>query len=354
MLATSTHDSKRGEDARCRIDVLSEIPLEWGRQVMRWRRSNAGARSNVEGEPAPDGNDESFFYQSLLGAWPAEHLGSITPSPEFRQRMRDTMQKAMREAKLHTSWINNNEAYERACLHFVDTVLDPESGQAFLASFAPFCARVAFYGMLNSLSQLVLKLASPGVTDFYQGSEMWNLNMMDPDSRRPVDFASMSEKLHALEPYLDGHIEGEQRRVFISELMHAWPDGRIKLYLTCAGLRARRQERTAFVQGGYLPLETEGEWADHVVALARTSPEALVVAVAPRLCLNLANESRLPLGGEVWRDTLVRLPGGESGADLIDVFTGRACPVRPDGTSLAVADVLVDVPVALLVARRSG
>jgi (1->4)-alpha-D-glucan 1-alpha-D-glucosylmutase len=351
MLATSTHDSKRGEDARCRIDVLSEIPIEWGRLVLRWRRNNASARSNVEGEPAPDGNDEYFFYQSLLGAWPAEQLGWAAPSIDFRHRISEAMQKAMREAKLHTSWINNNEAYERACLHFVETVLDPETGQTFLASFVPFCARVAFYGMLNSLSQLVLKLASPGVADFYQGSEEWNLSLVDPDTRRPVSFSSLSERLHALEPYLDGHITDEERRAFLAELMRAWPDGRIKTTLTCAGLRARRQHHTTFLQGEYLPLESEGELADHVVALARTGQDGLVVAVAPRLCTNLASENRLPLGAEVWRDTLVRLPAGESGAGLVDVFTGRTCPVRSDaqGAGLALADVLTEMSVALLV-----
>lgn len=350
MLATSTHDCKRGEDGRCRIDVLSEIPTEWAREVMRWRRQNAGARSNVEGEPAPDGNDEYFFYQSLLGAWPARQLGSSTPSLDFRQRMSDFMQKAMREAKLHTSWINNNEVYERACLHFVDTVLHPEAGQAFLTSFAPFCARVAFLGMLNSLSQLVLKLASPGVADFYQGSEVWNLDLVDPDSRKPVDFSSLSDVLAALEPALDGRVSEETRRAFLAELMHAWPDGRIKLYLTCAGLRARRQHHTTFVQGGYLPLESEGEWADHVVALARTGQKALAVALTPRLCANIASGDRPPLG-PAWRDSMVRLPKGESGEGLVDVFTGRPCPVRVDsrGAGLALAEVFVDLPVALLV-----
>jgi (1->4)-alpha-D-glucan 1-alpha-D-glucosylmutase len=369
MLATSTHDTKRGEDARCRLDVLSEIPDTWAENVARWSRLNASARTNVDGEPAPDRGDEYLFYQALLGAWSATSE-SIVPPAGLVDRMQAYMLKALREAKLHTSWVNNNRPYEQATEQFVAKVLSPTTGQDFLASLAPFRAQVAFQGMLNSLSQLVLKLASPGVPDFYQGCETWNLSLADPDNRRSVDFAALARDLARMEPYLDertttgrrrSFLAGllrtwqrkptTRRRAFLAGLLRAWQDGRIKQFVTAAGLRLRRQLGPVFLDGEYLPLDVEGARREHVVAFARRSDTMFVVAVAPRLCGSLgAANLRLPIGARVWRDTLIRLPAGTS--RLVDAFTGTVAESQGSGETrtLALAEILDELPVALLVA----
>jgi len=356
MLATSTHDTKRGEDARCRLDVLSEIPGDWGQHVAIWSRINASARTNVDGEPAPDRGDEYLFYQSLLGAWPANQTASLAP-PDLVARMGAYMLKALREAKLHTSWVNHHEAYEHATQRFVEQVLDRVSGREFLASFAPFAAQVAFQGMVNSLSQLVLKLASPGVPDFYQGCETWNLSLADPDNRRAVDFSALSRALAKMERYLDEHHPSAKRRAFASELLLSWQDGRIKHFLTAGGLRLRRQRSRVFLDGDYLPLDVDGSRQSHVVALARQHDSGVVVAVAPRLCGALGTGSkRLPLGPRTWRDTRVRLPESVTESRFIDAFTGLTvdAEVRANRRSLLVADLLGTLPVALLVARSQS
>ena len=351
MLATSTHDTKRGEDARSRINVLSEIPGEWGQQVMRWSRINAAARSNVDGEPAPDRGDEYLFYQSLFGAWPPAQTLAAAPL-DLVERMQIYMLKALREAKLHTSWVNNHEGYEKATRRFIETVLDRKTGRPFLTSFVPFCTHVAFSGMLNSLSQLVLKLASPGVPDFYQGCEGWNLSLADPDNRRPVDFQALSRNLARMEPHLDGRTSNWRRRVFVTGLLRTWQDGRIKHYLTAAGLRLRREHKRVFLDGEYLPLAVEGARASHVVALARRLGGVMVVAVACRLLRDLSNANRpLPLGTKTWRDTRVWLPGHPNDGHFHDAFTGTAIApaVESERQSLPVAEVLAHLPVALLV-----
>jgi (1->4)-alpha-D-glucan 1-alpha-D-glucosylmutase len=370
MLATSTHDTKRGEDARCRLDVLSEIPDAWAEQVARWSKLNAVARTNVDGEPAPDRGDEYLFYQALLGTWPATNLSGETVAPPagLVDRMQVYMQKALREAKLHTSWVNNNLPYEQATERFVARVLSRKTGHAFLSSFAPFRARVAFLGMLNSLSQLVLKLASPGVPDFYQGCERWNLSLADPDNRRPVDFAGLARDLARMEPYLEERtttgrrrtlVAGllrtwrrkttTQRRTFLAGLVRTWQDGQVKHFITAAGLRLRGRLGPVFLDGEYLPLDTEGARREHVVAFARRLQGSLVVAVAPRLCSGLgAVDQHLPVGTRTWRDTRVRLPAGAD--TFVDAFTGAAVKTQPNGAgrALLMADAFDELPVALL------
>ncbi len=351
MLATSTHDTKRGEDARCRIDVLSEIPGDWGRKVATWSHINASARTNVDGEPAPDRGDEYLFYQALLGAWPAEQTAPIV-STALLDRIQSFMLKAIREAKLHTSWVNHNEAYENATRRFVETVLDRKRGREFLASFVPFSAQAAFSGMLNSLSQLVLKLASPGVPDFYQGCETWNLSLADPDNRRPVDFQGLRNSLARMEPHLGDRTTTLRRRAFVTGLLENWRDGRIKHFLTAAGLHLRRRYSPVFLEGEYLPLAAEGAKANHVVALARRLGDVTIVAAAPRLCHDLSDaHGRSPLGARVWRDTRVWLPGEGGGEPFRDAFTGAMLtPTREAHRhGLYLADVLTVLPVALLV-----
>ncbi len=350
MLATSTHDTKRGEDARCRLDVLSEIPSEWARAVEEWHELNASACTRVSGEAAPDAGDEYLFYQALLGAWPMEHLGG-EPPPSFVARMQAYMRKALREAKLHTSWINVNEPYEKATERFIEAVLHPVSGKRFLAQLAPLSQTLAFCGMLNSLAQLVLKLVAPGVPDVYQGSETWNLSLADPDNRRPVDFAALAATLATIEPALDEATPTAQRRELATRWLDAWKDGTIKHFLTAAGLRLRLRQAGLFLEGDYLALEVEGPAAKHVVALARQLGEAQIVAVVPRLCHGLGGSAqRFPLGAEVWRDTRVCLPAANVSGVYRDVLTGGTVATLSIGGRpvLAVGDVLANLPVALL------
>jgi (1->4)-alpha-D-glucan 1-alpha-D-glucosylmutase len=351
MLATSTHDTKRGEDARARLNVLSEMSDEWGRHLSTWARLNAGQRTEVDGEPAPDRNDEYFYYQTLLGAWPAEG-GEQVPA-ELVQRVRETMQKAIKEAKVHTSWINPNEAYDTAMAKFVDRTLTGRRAGRFLAAFLPFQRRIARLGMINSLAQVVLKIASPGVPDFYQGTELWDLSMVDPDNRRPVDYAHRAKLLGELQPLLDGQAAG--RSAAVADLLQHWEDGRIKLFLTACGLQLRRRLPRVFLDGDYVPLQVTGARADHVVALARLREEDSVLAIVPRLVRRLLpGETLLPIGPNGWQDTAVLLPPDLATRRYANAFTGEAIPSEQNGLAgIPVSKVLRTCPVALL-AQQGG
>jgi (1->4)-alpha-D-glucan 1-alpha-D-glucosylmutase len=348
MLATATHDTKRGEDARARINVLSEIPQEWRTMLFRWSRINAGMRTLVDGVPAPDRSDEYMFYQALLSVWiPSEP----EPSSDFAERMRQFMLKAIREEKTHTSWINPVQLYDDATAEFVRHTLIGSHAPRFLKLFAPFAQRIARLGMINSLSQLALKIASPGLPDFYEGTEFWDLSLVDPDNRRPVDFALRAETLSRLEPLLDDSCSLEARSHGITELLSAWPDARIKLYLTAAGLRLRKKYPRLFMEGTYLPLIAEGERKDHVVAFARIEGPCALVALVPRLVAGLAGTTeQLPLGTETWENTTVQLPSELAAKSWHNVFTGELIlpSVSSPTTQLSVADVLRVCPVALL------
>jgi (1->4)-alpha-D-glucan 1-alpha-D-glucosylmutase len=348
MLATATHDTKRGEDARARLNVLSEIPKEWGRQVSRWARINARHRTLVDGVPAPDRNDEYFFYQALLGAWPAEPAGSVheTAPPDLVQRLGEYIKKALKEAKVHTSWINPHEAYDRAVADFVKKSLTGRRAARFLAEFLPFQQRIARLGMVNSLAQVLLKIVSPGVPDFYQGTELWDLSLVDPDNRRPVDYNLRRQMLESLGPLLE-----RPEPQALQDLLEHWDDGRIKLFITTAGLRCRSKLARVFLDGEYLPLEVEGEAADHVVALARRYQKDWVLAVVPRLNSALLTPTQfLPIGPAVWRNTWLKLPPDLGAVSYRSVFTGAT--VQPQGQQgnfgIAVAEALHHCPVALL------
>jgi (1->4)-alpha-D-glucan 1-alpha-D-glucosylmutase len=371
MLATATHDTKRGEDARALLNVLSELPEEWRKEIARWARLNAGNRTTVEGQPAPDRNDEYLFYQALLGAWPAD---SPPEAPEdLVQRLQQYMTKAIREAKLHTSWVNPFEAYEQAVLHFVDRTLRGSAAGHFLSEFVPFHAKVAPLGMINSLAQVVLKIASPGVPDFYQGNELWDFNLVDPDNRRPVDFARRRQWLDELQPLVDtalgaagwsGHgasgpptrrrpavsgpkLSPEELRQQVRGMLDHWTDGRIKMHLIAVGLALRGAFPGLFLQGDYVSIEAAGPNQNHVVAFLRRCEGRVLVAVVPRMVSGMATAQQPPLGAGVWEDTQLVFPAGSRPVSLRNVFTGEAVVLQGDG-SLAVADALRTLPVALL------
>jgi (1->4)-alpha-D-glucan 1-alpha-D-glucosylmutase len=341
MVTTATHDTKRGEDARARLDVLSEMPEEWRQTLALWARVNGVLRAKVHGDWAPDRNDEYLLYQTLLGAWPP--ASSKPPEPSLVERLGGYFQKAMREAKLHTSWVNPNLAYEQASREFLEQILTGPRAERFLAAFFPFAERVARLGMVNSLAQLVLKLAGPGVVDSYQGTELWDLSLVDPDNRRPVDFAHRERLLGDLAA-IDAPAPS---RGTAAELLRQWPDGRVKLFVLARGLRARRADSELFRNGGYRPLEAEGERAAHVVAFARAHAERIAVAVVPRLVRPLVREDHpVPLGAESWGETRLRLPADLAGRPLSNLFTGERFDA--DSSGLRLAEVLSCFPVALL------
>lgn len=351
MLTSSTHDTKRGEDVRARIHLLSEMPDEWAAALDRWSRLNAPKKTEVEGMPAPDPNDEYLLYQTLLGAWPETEGKPLTAQAfdGFRQRIACYMQKAIKEAKIHTSWVNPNEEYDRAMHDFVTALLPDDPADPFLTDLLALQRRVAFFGYFNSLSQVLLKLTCPGVPDFYQGCELWNLSLVDPDNRRPVDYehrrallADLRQRAEQAETDLTG---------LAQELVRSPGDGRVKLYLTWRGLHFRREHGPVFLDGSYQPLEAAGEKKDHVCAFARWLEDQAVVVAVPRLVIGLTGGvERAPLGPEVWGQTKLLLPPEDAGRRYRNVYTGEvlAAGQHNGGAVLPLAAVFAHFPAALL------
>jgi (1->4)-alpha-D-glucan 1-alpha-D-glucosylmutase len=347
MLATATHDTKRGEDARARLNVLSELPDGWRMSLLRWRRLNQAVRSAADG-PAPDATDEYFYYQTLLAVWPPGR--GWRPDPAFVERIQSFLRKAMREAKTHTSWVNPSLAYENAVLRFVLTTLTDERSAAFRRSVGGFARRIAHLGMLNSLSQLVLKLGSPGVPDFYQGSELWDLSLVDPDNRRAVDFAERRRALDTLAPLLD-EAPPADGAVARERLLEQWANGHVKMFTTVQGLRLRRQMRDVFLFGTYRPVDATGARARHVVSFVRHRGRGHVLVVVPRLVARLTGPGkRWPVGAAVWRDTALKLPTASTPLEWRNVFTGETRTTEAGEACLPVADALASFPVGLFVA----
>lgn len=350
MLSTSTHDSKRSEDVRARIDVLSELPHEWGEQLARWSRLNRSKKRLANDLPAPSRNDEYLLYQTLLGAWPLE-MGDEEDLAAFRERIEAYMLKAAKEAKVNTSWINPNEEYEQGLTLFIRGLLGRLHNNRFLADFLPFQRRVMHFGLLNSLSQTLLKLTAPGVSDIYQGNEIGRFNLVDPDNRGPVDYAHRQALLSKLMMIAEerGALDG-----FLADLQAALEDGRAKLYVTWKGLAMRRRYPDLFTQGEYLPLAPQGEGADHICAFARRHQNATAVIVAPRWFARLLNGRQdLPIGFDVWRETWLEAPQGERAERFVNVLTGEQAEITErDGKAFfSAADLLARFPVALLVAE---
>jgi (1->4)-alpha-D-glucan 1-alpha-D-glucosylmutase len=318
--ATSTHDTKRGEDVRSRINVLSEIPEEWERNIRKWSRINKKHKALLKSKVVPDSNDEYFLYQSLLGAFPFEE----EQDPSFLERVKNYMIKAVREAKVHTEWVKPDIAYEETFIAFIDKVLEPRESNPFLQEFLPFLKKFAPYGMLNSLSQTLLKILSPGLPDFYQGTELWDLTFVDPDNRRPVDFKRRMELLAELQ-----HQEAKERAPLVSDLLAHWHDGRIKLYVTYKALHFRSDRKELFEKGEYVPLYAAGKAKEHVCAFARRKGDTWALVVVPRFVTERTSPGKLPLGGEVWGTSAVPLPRGVPN-NWINVLTGE--PVALSGT----------------------
>ena len=310
MNASSTHDTKRSEDVRARINILSELPDEWENALRRWYRMNTS-------ETAPDANEQVLIYQSMLGAWPLD--------PD---RLKQYVTKALREGKTHTNWMEINRSYETRVLSFIDRLY---ANNAFLKDFLRLQEKLAYFGALSSVSQLILKIASPGVPDFYRGTDVWDLSLADPDNRRPVDFAARTEMLRCLKEHSDP-----------TELLKNWRDGRMKLYTTWKALQFRRSHADLFREGEYLPLHVAGAKENHIIAFVRRYRDQWCFVAVPRLMARLARRRTAPLGEKIWRDTVVELPM-DAPSQWTNILTGETAP-----SPLYASQLFSTLPFALL------
>ncbi len=338
LSSSTTHDTKRGEDVRARLAVLSELPQAWEQAVGRWRYLNAGLKTELDGVSAPDPNEAYLIYQTLVGTWPSGGWGDGGPTAEYADRIVAYCEKAFREAKVNTSWLDPNAEYEEATAAFVRGILDPAKSADFQADMAGFVREVADAGYTNSLSALLIKATSPGVPDIYQGCELWDFRLVDPDNRRPVDYARRSELLKTLADRADADADGLAR-----ELVAAWPDERIKFHVTRRALRFRRENRDLYLHGDYVPVETGGSRSNHVFAFARRRGDSWAVTVVPRLTAQADRDSPGRIAGSWWADTTVAIPPDAPGR-WRNVLTGRVAHFEGDARA---ADLLADFPVGL-------
>jgi len=336
MNATATHDTKRGEDARARINVLSEIAPEWEKALRRWRRTNATKKRVAGGREVPEANTEYFIYQAMLGSVPFEG----PEADDFQTRLKEYFIKAAREANVRTSWLNPNEDYENGCLAFIDELFQIKENPEFWRNFRVVSRRVSFFGVVNSLAQTLLKLTSPGVPDIYQGTELWDLSFVDPDNRRPVDFDERRRLLAEIVQRL-----GRQRISYLKEILSHFSDGRIKLILIHVVLWLRHDYRHVFADGDYLPLEVAGERAQNLFAFARRHGGDWIIVVVPRLLASSLKINQWPLGANVWKDTYIKLPEGAP-ADWKRVLPDTW--MKADDSKLMAADIFTHYPVGLL------
>jgi (1->4)-alpha-D-glucan 1-alpha-D-glucosylmutase len=345
LITTATHDTKRGEDVRARLNVLSELPREWAERVRAWARMNKKRKAAIDGVEAPDRNEEYLLYQTLVGAWPAGPMDG-RERDVFVDRIREYMLKASREAKVNTSWINPNRKYEEALALFVVSVLKPPRVSRFLGDFLSFQRKLSHYGMFNSLSQTLLKICSPGVPDFYQGTELWDFSLVDPDNRRPVDFDARAAMLAELKKR-----ETERSRADVArELTQNAVDGRIKMYLIHKALEHRGANRGTYDSGEYVPFSIKGPKAENVCAFMRRANGALAIVAVPRFPSRLIpGPGAAPLGNEVWEDTALVMPADLPGA-YRNVFTGEISTVTAENgeAGLRCADIFAGFPAALL------
>jgi (1->4)-alpha-D-glucan 1-alpha-D-glucosylmutase len=324
MITTMTHDSKRGEDVKSRLNVLSELPGELRECLVRWSRSNRRKKSVLDGDAIPDRNEEYLLYQTLLGTWPVAPINRAEQD-RFRERIEAYMLKAVREAKVNTSWINPNHSYEEHLLKFIAAVLSTDPSNHFIRDFESFQRKLSFYGMLNSLSQTLLKITCPGIPDFFQGRELWDFTLVDPDNRGPVDYLLGKAILDELK----GRISNSPADLkdLARELLEEWKDGSVKLFLTYRALNFRKEHAQLFPGGNYIPLPGEGKVDKHLCAFARQHAEQAVLVLVPRFLTGLVALEEMPLGSKVWGDSAVPLPEEIGGDQFRDAFTGGI--VRP-------------------------
>ena len=347
LSATSTHDTKRSEDVRARLNVLSEMPAAWRQATTRWARANRRGRVSLEGESYPSRNEEYLLYQTLVGSWPLEPM-SADEEDHYRDRIIAYMHKAMREAKIFTSWINPSDAHEEAMARFITSVLSPEN-TLFRRDFLEFQSRVAQFGIYNSLAQVAIKVTAPGIPDFYQGTELWDFTLVDPDNRRPIDY----ERRRSMLAEIDATRSDISATALAQRLMASPRDPRLKLYATATALRFRREHRALFDSGTYEPADVEGERRDHLFAFVRAHDDRHTLIVVPRLLATLSSDATAPpLGESIWGDTRIAPPRVAANG-YHDIFTDRCLGLHRDGNrpTLRVADVFAHFPIAVLEAR---
>jgi (1->4)-alpha-D-glucan 1-alpha-D-glucosylmutase len=359
MLATSTHDTKRSEDVRARLHVLSEMPREWSAQAMRWRRLNRPRKKTIsEGRTVPDCNEEYFLYQTLIGAWPLEW--DEQGREDFTRRIQAYMNKVVHEAKVNLSWVNSDPEYAAALNAFVARILTPcyrRRPNVFRQEMEQFVYPIQYFGAMNSLAQTLIKITAPGVPDIYQGNEIWDFSLVDPDNRRPVDFEKRQRLAKELSVWLEsgdvpwppgnGNKSAEGLLPHLAAWLDSWRDGRLKLWTSMSALRFRREHAALFQFGSYLPLTAAGERWEHVVGYARVHAGATVLVAVPRLAYSLMKGKPAPPLGEVWETTELPLP--VAGDEFVNVLTGERLSSTPTRTLLC-REIFQRFPVALLAA----
>jgi len=312
--------------------AISEIPELWRRSLQRWRLANRRWKRTINDSAAPDANEEYLLYQSLLGTWPIQDSGEpeAAAEAEYIERIQAYMAKALHEAKLNTSWIQPNKEWDAAMHDFIAKILDSSPRNKFLPAFLAVAQEIARLGAINSLTQVALKLTSPGVPDIYQGNEIWDYSLVDPDNRRPVDYQQRREMLAALAAAAP------------DELMRTWPDGRIKMFLTQRMLQFRREQADLFERGGYSPLTASGTFAECCVSFGRELAGKWIVVIAPRLTSRVG----FPPVGERWKDTSIELPETFALENAHDLFTCRA--IHHEGRKVSISDAMSILPFAMI------
>lgn len=339
LITTSTHDTKRGEDLRMRINVLSELPEEWVRLVGEWNELHEPLCVVVEGEHAPCAADRELFYQTVVGLWPVSCVTAAQIDDELIERLKRYMQKATREAKVNTSWISPDESYDSAVEQFVQGALRGKTTDRFLESLVPFVERIAAPGFVNGLSQLLLKLTSPGVPDIYQGTELWDFSLVDPDNRRPVSYDHRAGALGTLE------VDSPSLLQVVALLKHC-SDGRLKLFLMRSVLALREALPRVFLAGEYLPVESAGERADNLLSFVRSDGTDAILVVVPRLvAAQLSPSDPFPIGERFWGTTEIELPPALCGRRAVHVLHGGEFVA---GARISVGELLHELPIGLL------
>lgn len=346
FIATSTHDSKRGEDVRMRLNVLSEIPEKWEKMLRIFSQTNKKHKTLIGSSTFPDPNMEYFIYQTLLGIWP---LGDLTEKERniFHKRILNYLIKAAREAKTHTNWVVPNQIYETALIRFVKLILNDGKNNLFLRKFIPFQSKIAHYGILNSLSSIVLKIGSPGVLDTYQGAELWNLTLVDPDNRRPVEFTKRMR-------YLKQNKKKPASSVF-NRLLANKKSGEIKQYLLSIGLNLRRSHRELFLRGDYFPVKVAGEKKNHVVAWQRKWKNQSIITAAGRFFTSLTPQTP-GIKTNAWNNTYLVLKKNEKKESVFkNIFTDETVNPLYKGESvlLPLSKVFNQMSAAILTAEES-
>lgn len=340
LLATSTHDTKRSEDVRARINVLSEIPEEWGKALRQWNQMNRASKILVKNREVPDHNEEFLLYQTLIGTWPLYPMDASART-QYIDRIEKYMLKAIKEAKIHTSWIHANDGYENGLKEFIHCILDPSPENQFLKDFQAFITPIKIAGMLNSLSQILLKMTTPGIPDFYQGSELWEFQLVDPDNRHPVDYLYRQNLLNELKQKANEDIEA-----LTASLMETPEDGRIKLYITWRVLNFRLQNPSLFHQGNYQPIGVKGEKAKHVIAFSRTHELKQMIVAAGRFYTSLLNSDVINPIGKVWKNTTLVFSSHLEG-NYRDLLNGNFISIAKD-QEISLEQIFTKFPFTIL------